>query len=340
MAFVTLIAMGPALGAPKAAATKDAAASENAAPADAGPMMAIKPLTKYSLPDKTASVMLPDGWHVTQTGVAFIRAEGPKGELAMFGVTVPARDAPSAAVAPPAPLSQPYGTDAGDKLGQSILWVRAANGQSPVMVTKVYSNNSFDAPAEFGSCSKITATLGVQRATLDAEADLCSLPKDKAGNYTNFLKLVAISPALAKTERGTLEAVLASYIVNMKAVQDRMAQQAKQPVQPAQPAAMAPSRTAAMPMSRGAVNTNPFTPQGRAGLQGQIDQEIKAGGFSPQMVAAMRAQANKQAYATMAPTLNRMRSFNQSIDYFDRTELRDQIPVSIANQGTFWVDTQ
>ena len=344
MALATLIAMGPALGAPKAA-NKDAAGSENAAGADAGPMIAIKPLTKYSLPDKTASVMLPDGWHVTQTGVAFIRAEGPKGELAMFGVTVPARDAPSAMVAPPAPLSQPYGTDAGDKLGQSILWVRAANGQSPVTVTKVYSNNFFDAPAEFGSCSKITATLGVQRGVLDAEADLCSLPKDKAGNYTNFLKLVAISPALAKTERGTLEAVLASYIVNMKAVQDRMAQQAKQPAQqPAQqsglPGAMAPSRTAAMPMSRGAVNTNPFTAQGRAGLQGQIDQEIKAGGFSPQMVAAMRAQANKQAYANMAPTINRMRSFNQSIDYFDRTELRDQIPVSIANQGTFWVDTQ
>lgn len=336
--------MGPALSAPNAA--QDKAASDKAmeagkpAAADAGPMIAIKPLTKYTLPDKTASVMLPDGWHVTQTGVAFIRAEGPKGELAMFGVTVPARDAPSAAVAPPAPLSQPYGTDAGDKLGQSILWVRAANGQSPVMVTKIYSNNGFEAPAEFGACSKITATLGVQRGVLDAEADLCSLPKDKAGNYTNFLKLVAISPALAKTERGTLEAVLASYIVNMKAVQERLAQQAKQPAtQPAQPAAMAPSRgQSAMPMRGG--NTNPFTAQGRAGLQAQIDQEIKAGGFSPQMVAAMRAQANRQAAANIAPVARQMRSFDQGIDYFDRSILRDQIPVTIANQGTFWLDTQ
>ena len=334
-----VIAMGPALGAPKAAANKAAADADKQAPQDAGPMIAIQPLTKYSLPDKTASVMLPDGWRVTQTGVAFIRAEGPKGELAMFGVTVPARDTPSAAVAPPAPLSQPYGTDAGDKLGQSILWVRAANGQSPVMVTKVYSNTSFEAPAEFGSCSKITATLGVQRATLDAEADLCSLPKDKAGNYTNFLKLVAIPPALAKTERGTLEAVLASYIVNMKAVQARMAEQAKQPAQqPAQPPAMAPSRTAsAMPAGRG--NPNPFTAQGRAGLQAQIDQEIKAGGFSPQMVAAMRAQANRQAGAAIAPVARQMRSFDQGINYFDRTVLRDQIPVTIANQGTFWLDT-
>ena len=347
-AFATLIAMGPALGAPKAAASKAAASSDAPAATDAatGAMITIQPLTKYTLPDKTASVMLPDGWHVTQTGVAFIRAEGPKGELAMFGVTVPARDAPSAQVAPPAPLSQPYGTDAGVKLGQSILWVRAATGQSPVTVTKVYSNTEFDAPAEFGSCAKITATLGVQRGVLDAEADLCSLPKDKAGNYTNFLKLVAISPALAKTERGTLEAVLASYIVNMKAVQDRLAQQAKQTSQQpsqqssqqsGQPAAMAPSRTAAMPMRSG--NTNPFTAQGRAGLQAQIDQEIKAGGFSPQMVAAMRAQANRQAAANIAPVARQMRSFDQGIDYFDRSVLRDQIPVTIANQGTFWLDT-
>jgi hypothetical protein len=338
--FSALIVMDPlsALGAPKASTGSDTPAQ--AAGAGSGPTIAIQPLTKYVLPDKTASVMLPDGWRVTQTGVAFIRAEGPKGELAMFGVTVPAHDAPAGGGAsPPAPLSQPYSADAGDKLNQSIQWVRTANGQSPVQVTKVYSNNSFDAPAEFGACSKITATLGVQRGgVLDAEADLCSLPKDKTGNYTNFLKLVAISPALAKTERGTLEAVLASYIVNMKAVQQRMAQQAKQPTATA---AAAPSRnvSANMPANRGAANPNPFTPQGRQSLQQQIDAEIKAGGFSPQMVAAMRAQANAQAAAAMAPTINRMRTFDQGIDYFDRSVLRDQIPVTIANQGTFWLDT-
>ena len=158
--------------APKASTGSDTPAQ--AAGAGSGPTIAIQPLTKYVLPDKTASVMLPDGWRVTQTGVAFIRAEGPKGELAMFGVTVPAHDAPAGGGAsPPAPLSQPYSADAGDKLNQSIQWVRTANGQSPVQVTKVYSNNSFDAPAEFGACSKITATLGVQRGgVLDAEADI------------------------------------------------------------------------------------------------------------------------------------------------------------------------
>jgi hypothetical protein len=122
----------------------------------------------------------------------------------------------------------------------------------------------------------------------------------------------------------------------MKAVQQRMAQQAKEPTQTS---TAAPSRnvSANMPANRG--GANPFTPQGRQSLQQQIDSEIKAGGFSPQMVAAMRAQANAQAAATMAPTIRQMRSFNQGIDYFDRSILRDQIPVTVTNQGTFWLDT-
>jgi hypothetical protein len=173
----------------------------------------------------------------------------------------------------------------------------------------------------------MTATLGVAHRVLDAEADLCSMPKDKDGNYINFLKLVAVSPALAKSERGTLEAVLSSYILNMKAVQEQAAKPVKQPDRAA--SAAPPGRTSA----------NPMTPQGRQSLQQQIDAEIKQGGFSPQMVAAMRAQANANAMVTMGPAIRQMRGANQAMDYFDRSVLRDQIPVSILNQGTFWVDT-
>src|SRR5262249_1874684 len=53
----------------------------------------IDSLTRYVLPDQTASVMLPDGWHVTRTGIAFIRAEGPGGQLGFFGLVVPAHNA-------------------------------------------------------------------------------------------------------------------------------------------------------------------------------------------------------------------------------------------------------
>jgi len=83
---------------------------------------------------------------------------------------------------------------------------------------------------------------------------------------------------------------------------------------------------------------NLVAPQGRQTLQQQINSEIKAGGFSPQMVAAMRAQANANAAAVMGPAMCQLQASDQAVDYFDRTTLRGQIPVSIANQGTFWVD--
>jgi hypothetical protein len=290
-----------------------------AAAAAAGPTIAIEPLTKYVLPDQTASVMLPDGWHVTQTGVAFIRAEGPHGEIAMFGVTVPAHNGPAGSVLPPQPLSQPYAADPADKLNASIQWVRTANHQSAVQVQKVFTNDAFTAPEEFGKCNKLTVTLGVQGATLAAETDFCSLPMDAGGNYRNFLKIVAISPALVQAERGTVEAMLASYVLNMKAVQQRMAQTGSAPARSAPSAAPG----AGQPQS----------------LQQEINAEIAAGGFSPQMVAAMRAQATAQANANMAPMMRELAAADSSENYFDRTVLRGQIPVSVTNQGTFWVDT-
>jgi len=326
-----------------------------------GPTVAIQPLTKYVLPDQTASVMLPDGWNVTRTGIAFIRAEGPRGELAMFGVIVPAHDAPGGGPpSPSAPLSQSYSAGPADKLQQSISWVRAHNGQSPVQV-KVFSQQPFKAPAQFGQCTKMTATLGVQgMGVLDAETDFCSLPVDANGNYRNFFKIVAISPQLAATERGTVEAVLASYVLNMKAIQQRLAAQGGGS---APAAGAAPGGGQRAPGAQGMQQSGQAGGQGMLGGQGtpggsqgqsvaqlraqmpsyqslqqQIDAEVKAAGFTPQMVAAMRAQANAQANAAMAPIMNQARAVDQGVDYFDRSVLRGQIPVSITNQGTFWID--
>jgi hypothetical protein len=310
------------------AATALPAAASDGTPAAPGPMVAIQPLTKYTLPDMSASVMLPQGWKVTQTGVAFIRAAGPMGEIAMFGVTVPAHDGPDAAVTPGQPLSQPYSASAGDKLNKSIQWVRAANRLSPVQVLKVFSSKTFAAPKEFGVCDTVTVTLGLQAGgVLDAESDLCSLPKDSSGNYRNFLKIIAVSPALSTKERATLEAVLSSYILNLKAVEQRMAQTGNAPVQNTGPAATTPMQRS--------MRAGPATPQS---LQQQINAEIAAGGFSPQMVAAMRAQATATANAVMAPAMAQAAAVDRGVDYFDRTVLRGQIPVAINNQGTFWID--
>ena len=183
-------------------------AQKAADPADpAVATIPIQPLTKYVIPNQTASVMLPDGWQVTRTGIAMIRAQGPKGEIAMFGIMVPARDVPAAGgrgTAANAPLSQPYSADLGDKFTQSVQWVRAANSQAPVQVT-ILTRMPFEAPPVFGNCSTMTATIGVPGSgVLAAETNFCSMPKDAVGNYRNFFKVVGISPDLVKSERGTM----------------------------------------------------------------------------------------------------------------------------------------
>jgi len=292
----------------------------------------IQPLTKYVIPNQTASVMLPDGWQVTRTGIAMIRAQGPNGEIAMFGVLVPARDAPAGGgIAEGAPLSQPYAANLSDKFMLSAQWVRAANGQGPVQV-KIMSQKPFEAPAVFGNCSTMTATLGVPGVgMLAAETDFCSMPLDSAGNYRNFFKLVAISPALVATERGTMEAMLASYRLNMKAVQRELANQST-----LQQAAQGPgNRGFASGPSRGAAP---------GGMQAA---PAVANGLPPQMqqmMQMMRAQAAAQVQMKAVNMLNatttaQLSSSLNGADYFDRSILRDQIPVTLANQPVFWIDS-
>jgi hypothetical protein len=368
----------PALAAGLAALTLGPVGPAWANSSQSEQMVSIDPLTKYTLPDQTASVMLPEGWRVTYTGIAFIRAEGPKGELGFFGLVVPAHDGPpGSGPGAGAHLNQPYSADTGDKIQQSINWIRAANGQSPVQVN-VISKQPFSAPPEFGQCSRVLMTLGVQNlGTLNSEADFCSLPTDASGNYRNFIKIVAAPPDIAAAQRSTLEAVLASYMLNMKAVQARLAQRDGASA----PAAQDASQSAATPGSSGgssgqssgssqssgsnggaqpqsnqrsaqasqpqSAQNSPAmrnaSAQSRGGnayqtLQQKINAEIAQGGFSPQMVAAMRAQATAQANAAMAPMMNQMRSFDQSVNYFDRSVIRGQIPVSITHAGTFWLD--
>lgn len=88
-------------------------------PSSAPPAASSLGLKQYVLPDHTASAMLPPNWKVVQTGVAFISAQGPNGEIAMFGVLVPAHDGSATSVTP-ALLNQPYSASPKDKFTQSL----------------------------------------------------------------------------------------------------------------------------------------------------------------------------------------------------------------------------
>ena len=171
-------------------------------------------LQVYELPDKSASILLPSDWRVVQTGVAYARARGPNGELALFGAVVPAHN--SAGGATQAVLNQPYSTDDKDQFVQSANFLLLHVGMSAVPFN-ILSATRIKAPDAFGTCTNFTMLAG-PKSGVAAEADFCSLPMDKNGDYQNFFKLVAVQAKFAKQERSMLEKMLASYALEANVV--------------------------------------------------------------------------------------------------------------------------
>ena len=269
------------------------AASEPAS--DAAPPPALSP---YVLPNKTASIKLPADWQVVQTGVAFIRAQGPNGELAVFGIVVPAHDAARTAITSSG-VNQAYAANLKDKFAQSFAWVLEHLGRGAVPVN-ILSDKSFKAPPAFGSCSNFTMLLG-PNGGIAAEADFCSLPIDRAGNYKNFFKIVGLGSARAKEERPTLEAILASYRLNLPAIKRQQTN---------------------------VVNAVPTgAPQNQAAALVSLQQ---------QQLAMQLAQA--QVNAIQSSTDYALRSSLQSADTFDHN-LRGDTAVygNGSSQPLFWV---
>jgi len=138
--------------------------------------------------------------------------------------------------------------------------------------------------------------------------DFCSLPMT-APELPNFFKIVAISPALATT----------SGHDGGRACQLRVKYEGGTAAAGKAQCVGTAVGAAGSACERWAPGTAPITQQ-------QINAEIAAGGFSPQMVAAMRAQATAQANARMAPMMHQMAAVDQGVDYFDRSVLRARFP--------------
>jgi hypothetical protein len=297
--------------------TLASAAADSASPPAAAPTL---PLKQYVLPDHTASVMLPDTWKVTQTGVALIQAQGPKGELAMFGILIPAHDGRTTGITP-AVLNQPYSADAKDKFTQSLAWVRTRNGKGAVPIRFV-GESPIKAPPGFGNCTNLTAVLGAEgQGQLAVEADLCSMPVDGTGNYKNFFKVVGVSAALAKEERPTLEAILGSYQLNSAAL--KQAQQAG----PRQKTAVATPAGSAVPGTGATANGN-----NSALTWAQAIAQVNA-------MKQASAITTMRANAINAQTANSMRAANNAANNFDLGVLRGDTPVYAVGQSQplFWI---
>jgi hypothetical protein len=193
--------------------------------APGGSAAAIAALKTYVTPDQTASIRLPANFKVIATGVGFIEATGPQGEIALFGVMVPAKNSPTTSLAPGG-VMQPYAADPRQKFLQAINWVRQHNGK-PAVQAQFVSAQQIQAPPAFGHCS---------------------LPMDSSGDYRDFFKAVALPTSLVQQERPLMEAILESYRLNLSAVQKTQAAAKARPASPA-PAISAAGQSSASSLS-------------------------------------------------------------------------------------------
>lgn len=246
--------------------------SIGAAQADQPAAAGASNLQVYELPDKSASILLPSDWHVVQTGVAYARARGPNGELALFGAIIPANN--SSAAATKTVLNQSYSADNKDKFTQSVNFILVHIGMSAVPV-QIKAETHVDAPDGFGTCSNIKALLG-PRAGVAAEADFCSLPMNKDGSYQNFFKLVAVQASRAAEEKPMLEKILASYALESKVVKARSKALTQTGAAGAGPAGMAGVANSAMSMALINAETRMIQQQT---LRGQIASYNSASDF-------------------------------------------------------------
>jgi hypothetical protein len=255
---------------------------------------AIAALQTYELPDHTASARLPSDWTVMATGVGFIQAHGPNGELALFGVMIPAQDASPTGLSASG-ITQPYASDPEQKFLESINWIRAHNGK-PAVQAQFIGSTPISAPAAFGTCNNIVAILN---GAVAVETDFCSLPADAAGHYRNFFKAVGLPLREAKQERSLMEAILASFRLNMQAIQ-----QAR---------------------SSGAENA---APAGSVSSTVSAENSLIAGQLMMQEANAI----NAETFAGMA-------GMDNSVNNFDHGVLRGQTPIYAQGmpQPVFWV---
>jgi hypothetical protein len=207
---------------------------------------------KYSAPDGSASVQLPEGWKVLQAGNGAIQATGPQGESASLGTTLQVRNGPLQVSA--TQLSLPNQATLPQKLNAMVVLGKqdpAATASSEVQNTLI-SQSAIKVPAAVGQCGRFIFTSARQgAATTDSEAVFCSTPVNAAGLYNLIYAGITVPAAQAQQERAALEALLASFTVTQAAMQAKLTVAAAAPAgAPARATPSAPAATAsAMPQA-------------------------------------------------------------------------------------------
>jgi hypothetical protein len=192
-------------------------------------------LKLYTLPDRSASVTLPEGWNVLpSSGGGTIMAQGPDGSAVALGYPYLAADTNNPSVRQTLAILQrgglrntsyahalyyPYGGDLGRTFEDLLQMARKNQGEAPVTM-KISSETPMPVSGTL-RCAHLRGQIDAQdgKGMREMNTVFCSSPPGPHGSYMNLAYHTAVPLPFADKERATMEAILASFNVNQAVVQ-------------------------------------------------------------------------------------------------------------------------
>ena len=207
--------------------------AETQASADAGTAHAA-PLRQYILPDRSASVSLPEGWNVLpSSGGGTILAQGPHGETVSLGFPFLAMNSSDPRVQRTQQWAQqggrntsyaeslyyPYGADLAKTFVDLTQMWRSKKGL-PRATFQIAGEDRVQAPAS-ARCAHITGQVDAQdgKGLKELNSVFCQGPLARFGSFMNIAYHTAVPMQFAPQERATMGAILGSFNVDMAIVQ-------------------------------------------------------------------------------------------------------------------------
>ena len=206
----------------------------------AGAGGAVGQLHQQVLPDRSASVSLPDGWEVQQgSGGGTIVATGPNGELASLGLAFLAEDTNNPSVQQlmrqiqagqlrnssyATALYYPFSNDMAHMFEAVLQHARQKNGAKPARMT-VSSAAPTSAPAG-QRCAHLEGKTDFEdgKGDRDFTAIFCVGPPSRFGVWGSTITATSAPVAISSKVGPTLGAIMQSFNVNMAVVQGQAAQ--------------------------------------------------------------------------------------------------------------------
>ncbi len=200
-----------------------------------GPGAPAASLHQQSLPDRSASVSLPENWRIAQnlSGGGTIVAVGPGGENAFLGVAFGAMDTNNPAVQQTMRSLQagglrgtsyaqaayiPYGADMQKTFVYLFNKSRAGGGMPAADFTfSTFAPMQANGPDH---CAHLAGTVDFkdQKGAREMNGVYCVRPPGRMGSYMTLAYVTTVPMPLAAKERTTLGAILQSFNVNQAVV--------------------------------------------------------------------------------------------------------------------------